>query len=62
MCGRFAFYSPSEATAALFGVSAPLVLERMGRDPAMGSSVILTGITDALGFFIFLTLASLFLV
>jgi len=48
--------------AALFGVSAPLVLERMGGDPAMGSSVILTGVTDALGFFIFLTLATLFLV
>jgi magnesium transporter len=48
--------------AALFGISAPLLLERLGRDPAMGSSVILTGITDALGFLILLTLASLFLV
>ena len=27
MCGRFAFYSPSEATAALFGVDGALVLE-----------------------------------
>jgi putative SOS response-associated peptidase YedK len=27
MCGRFAFYSPSEATAALFGVSAPIAVE-----------------------------------
>ncbi|NIV17613.1 MAG: hypothetical protein GWN47_04210 [Woeseiaceae bacterium] len=27
MCGRFAFYSPSEATAALFGVSGSLDLE-----------------------------------
>ena len=27
MCGRFAFYSPSEATAALFGVSASLAVE-----------------------------------
>ena len=48
--------------AALFGVGAPLLLERLGRDPAMGSSVILTGITDALGFLVFLTLASIFLV
>jgi magnesium transporter len=48
--------------AALFGVSAPLVLNRLGRDPAMGSSVILTGITDALGFLIFLSLARLLLV
>ena len=48
--------------AALFGVTAPLVLERMGKDPAMGSSVILTGVTDALGFLIFLMLASALLV
>lgn len=48
--------------AALFGVSAPLLLNRLGRDPAMGSSVILTGVTDALGFLIFLTLASVLLV
>jgi len=48
--------------AALFGVSAPLLLNRFGRDPAMGSSVILTGVTDALGFLIFLTLASVLLV
>lgn len=27
MCGRFAFYSPSEATAALFGVDASLLVE-----------------------------------
>lgn len=48
--------------AAVFGVGAPLLLSRLGRDPAMGSSVILTGVTDALSFFIFLSLASLFLV
>jgi magnesium transporter len=39
-----------------------LLLNRLGRDPAMGSSVILTGVTDALGFLIFLTLASVLLV
>jgi magnesium transporter len=50
------------SVAALFGVSAPLLLHRMGRDPAMGSSVILTGVTDALGFLIFLSLASILLV
>jgi magnesium transporter len=48
--------------AALFGVSAPIVLDKFGKDPAMGSSVILTGVTDALGFLVFLSLASLFLV
>jgi magnesium transporter len=35
------------------------LLKRLGRDPALGSSVILTAITDILGFFIFLGLASL---
>ncbi len=38
----------------LVGIGAPLVRERLGRDPAMGSSVILTGLTDALGFLVFL--------
>lgn len=46
--------------AALIGVAVPLGLERMGRDPAMGSSVLLTFTTDSMGFFIFLGLASLF--
>lgn len=48
--------------AAVFGVGAPILIERLGRDPAMGSSVILTGLTDAMGFFVFLLLASIFLV
>ena len=47
---------------AVIGVGAPVLLERMGRDPAMGSSVLLTAMTDALGFFITLALATLFLV
>lgn len=48
--------------AAVIGVAAPVILGRIGRDPAMGSSVILTGLTDALGFLIFLVLATIFLV
>jgi magnesium transporter len=48
--------------AAVVGIGAPLLLDRLGRDPAMGSSVILTGLTDALGFLVFLALASIFLV
>jgi magnesium transporter len=48
--------------AAVLGVTAPVFLNYIGRDPAMGSSVILTGLIDALGFFVFLLLASLFLV
>jgi magnesium transporter len=34
------------------------MLERMGRDPVMGSSILLTAITDSMGFLIFLGLAS----
>lgn len=48
--------------AALVGVLAPVVLHRFGRDPAMGSSIILTATTDSMGFFIFLGLAAVFLV
>lgn len=48
--------------AALVGVLAPVLLHRFGRDPAMGSSIILTATTDSLGFFIFLGLAAWFLV
>uniref|UniRef100_UPI003511FA1F magnesium transporter n=1 Tax=Limnobacter sp. TaxID=2003368 RepID=UPI003511FA1F len=46
--------------AATIGVVVPLGLEKMGRDPAMGSSVLLTFTTDSMGFFIFLGLASVF--
>jgi magnesium transporter len=42
------------------GMLVPLVLQRVGRDPAMGSSVLLTFMTDCMGFFIFLGLATLF--
>ena len=48
--------------AALIGVLAPVLLQRFGRDPAMGSSIILTATTDSMGFFIFLGLAAAFLV
>ncbi|MGZ8155328.1 MAG: magnesium transporter [Burkholderiales bacterium] len=48
--------------AAVMGVSIPLLLEKVGRDPALGSSVLITAITDSGGFFIFLGLATLFLV
>ena len=48
--------------AAIVGVAIPLVLQRLGRDPALGSSVMITAITDSGGFFIFLGLATIFLV
>jgi magnesium transporter len=48
--------------AAAVGVAVPLVLRRLGRDPAQGASVLLTFTTDSTGFFIFLGLARVFLV
>ena len=45
---------------ALIAMAVPLALERSGRDPAIGSSVLLTFSTDSMGFLIFLGLASLF--
>jgi magnesium transporter len=47
--------------AALFGVFIPMLMLKLGRDPAVGSSVLITAITDSGGFFIFLGLAKLFL-
>ncbi|TFH09715.1 MAG: magnesium transporter [Nitrosomonadales bacterium] len=47
--------------AALLGVLIPLTLHKLGRDPAKGSSVIITAITDSGGFFIFLGLATILL-
>jgi magnesium transporter len=44
------------------GVTNPLVMQKLGRDPALGSSVMITAITDSGGFFIFLGLATVFLV
>jgi magnesium transporter len=48
--------------AAVMGVTIPLVMQKLGRDPALGSSVMITAITDSGGFFIFLGLATVFLV
>jgi magnesium transporter len=48
--------------AGFFGSVIPLVLKRLNVDPAVGSTVILTTVTDVVGFFSFLGLASLVLV
>jgi magnesium transporter len=48
--------------AAIVGVVVPLVLSHAGRDPAQGSSVMLTFVTDSMGFFLFLGLAEIFLI
>ncbi|HEY9396197.1 MAG TPA: magnesium transporter, partial [Burkholderiales bacterium] len=47
--------------AATMGVVIPVTMARLGRDPALGSSVLITACTDSGGFFIFLGLATLFL-
>ncbi len=47
--------------ASAMGVAIPYLRARFGRDPAIGSSVLVTACTDSGGFFIFLGLATLFL-
>jgi magnesium transporter len=48
--------------AAVMGVLIPMTMMKLGRDPAVGASVMITAVTDSGGFFIFLGLATLFLV
>jgi len=47
--------------AAVVGIAVPVTMNKLGRDPALGSSVLLTFVTDSMGFFIFLGLATVFL-
>jgi len=47
--------------AAFMGVLIPMAMLKFGRDPAVGSSVLITAVTDSGGFFIFLGLATVFL-
>jgi magnesium transporter len=47
--------------AAFAGVGIPVLMTKFGRDPALGSSVLITAMTDSGGFFIFLGLATVFL-
>jgi len=48
--------------AALAGATIPLAMRRMGVDPALSASVVLTTVTDVVGFFVFLGLATLLLI
>jgi magnesium transporter len=48
--------------AATVGTLVPLILHALKKDPALASSVLVTATTDALGFLIYLSLASVFLV
>ena len=45
--------------AAVLGVLIPVTMEKLGKDPALGSSVLITAVTDSGGFLIFLGLATL---
>ena len=47
--------------AALTGVAIPIMLRKLGADPALGGSVLLTTVTDVVGFMVFLGLATIFL-
>jgi magnesium transporter len=48
--------------AGFFGASIPLLLKKFKIDPAVGSTVLLTTVTDIIGFFSFLGLAKVMLV
>jgi magnesium transporter len=48
--------------AAIAGIIIPVLLDKIGIDPALAGSVILTTVTDVVGFFVFLGSASLLLV
>jgi magnesium transporter len=49
----------SMITASAAGTIIPVVLVKLNRDPATASSIILTTVTDVVGFFTFLGLATL---
>ncbi len=48
-------------SAGFFGASIPLILKKLNIDPAIGSTVLLTTVTDIVGFFSFLMLAKIIL-
>lgn len=48
--------------AALAGATIPLLLRKLGADPALAGSVVLTTFTDVIGFFAFLGLATVLLI
>ena len=50
----------SMAIAGIAGAVIPVVLAALGQDPAQSSSILLTTVTDVVGFFSFLGLATLF--
>lgn len=57
----FAALTANLLFASVAGVMVPLTLKRLGFDPALASSIFLTTVTDVMGFFCFLGLATLVL-
>ena len=51
-------WAPLAVTAGLAGAAVPLAFDRMNLDPAVASSIFVTMITDSMGFFAFLGLAT----
>ncbi|QDV85077.1 magnesium transporter [Planctomycetes bacterium TBK1r] len=49
------------AAAAISGAVIPLILQKLGRDPAQSAAIFLTTVTDIVGFAAFLGFASLFM-
>ncbi len=48
--------------AAFFGTLVPVIMKSLGKDPATSATIFITTATDVFGFFVFLGLATLFLV
>jgi Mg/Co/Ni transporter MgtE (contains CBS domain) len=44
--------------AAFFGTLVPLIMSKLGKDPAASATIFITTATDVLGFLVFLGLAS----
>jgi magnesium transporter len=48
--------------SAISGIFIPIILQKLNQDPAIAGSVVVTTVTDVIGFFSFLGLATLFLI
>ena len=59
-CGHRLAMIVNLTVAGLAGAVIPILMEKVGLDPAQSSSIILTTVTDVLGFFAFLGFAVIF--
>jgi len=48
--------------SAIAGIFIPIILQKFNQDPAIAGSVVVTTVTDVIGFFSFLGLATIFLI